>query len=699
MVRFILFFLLLVFSLNSYSQNWLRMGADIDGEADGDQSGYSVSFSSDGTIVAIGAPNNNTPADGSLEGHVRVYQYINNTWTQLGSDIDGEGGGDRSGHSVSLSSDGTIVAVGAWGNDGNAADAGHVRIYQYSDSTWTQLGSDIDGDAADDKSGWSISLSSDGSKVAIGAIGSGNVGSGRVRVYEYTPCPSSNLQGTFNAVTTYSDMFCSKTSSSRSFEWVKSGADNLYAVVDGDFSYGGYGACDRSTNPGGNLKIKDDCGVLSIVGVSRWGETYTFNDVSTSSDKKTLTLDWKNSYGESGVSVLTDWSNGDWPDLTNTSNPYLNTWTKKLGQDIDGEASNDGSGQSVSLSSDGTKVAIGAHWNDGNGDDAGHVRVYQYASNTWTQIGSDIDGEGAADESGSSVSLSGDGTKLAIGAPRNNGVGHVRIYEYTNNTWTKIGSDIDGVISHDQFGTSVSLSSDGTKVAIGAIQYFPDESKTGYAHVYEYSNNSWTKSFEIDGELNGDEFGYSVSLSSDGTKLAIAAPDNDGNGENSGHVVVYQYQTTPITVKQDGSGNFTTITAAVDAASDGSTIIVSPGTYTENISIKDKSLTLKSSGGPATTIIKPSNNSVPILWLKGSLDKRSTIEGFTLKDAGNQSWGDPRGSALKINNSASATVINVIFADADQQPFAITSGGTAGPAKLYNCIFYGTKQRRNFFWK
>jgi len=93
-------------------------------------SGYSVSLSSDGTIVAIGATNNDD--NGSNSGHVRVYKYENNSWTQRGTDIDGEASGDNSGHSVSLSSDGTIVAIGAIYNDGvNGSDSGHVRVYQY----------------------------------------------------------------------------------------------------------------------------------------------------------------------------------------------------------------------------------------------------------------------------------------------------------------------------------------------------------------------------------------------------------------------------------------------------------------------------------------------------------------------------------------------------------------------------------------
>ena len=50
-------------------------------------------------------------------------------WNQLGSDIDGEAANDNSGDSVSLSNDGTIVAIGAPFNDGTGAEAGHVRVY------------------------------------------------------------------------------------------------------------------------------------------------------------------------------------------------------------------------------------------------------------------------------------------------------------------------------------------------------------------------------------------------------------------------------------------------------------------------------------------------------------------------------------------------------------------------------------------
>ena len=83
-------------------------------------------------------------------GHVRVYEYSSSSWSQLGADIDGEAAGDSSGTSVSLSSDGTIVAIGSPYNDGNGSNSGHVRVYEYSGGSWSQLGTDIDGEAAGD---------------------------------------------------------------------------------------------------------------------------------------------------------------------------------------------------------------------------------------------------------------------------------------------------------------------------------------------------------------------------------------------------------------------------------------------------------------------------------------------------------------------------------------------------------------------
>ena len=122
-----------IFQWIESTSSWTQLGADIDGEASGDWSGYSVSLSSDGKVVAIGAPSNDGIASTNA-GHVRIFQWTESisAWTQVGADIDGESSDDYSGQSVSLSSDGKIVAIGAHDNDGNGSRSGHVRIYQWN---------------------------------------------------------------------------------------------------------------------------------------------------------------------------------------------------------------------------------------------------------------------------------------------------------------------------------------------------------------------------------------------------------------------------------------------------------------------------------------------------------------------------------------------------------------------------------------
>ena len=165
------------------SSFFTQIGSDIDGEAAYDYSGSSVSLSADGSVVAIGATQND--GNGSDSGHVRIYKNVNDNWTQVGSDIDGEAAEDSSGISVSLSQDGTIVAIGATRNDGNGTDSGHVRIYKNVNDNWTKIGNDIDGEAINDGLGSSVSFSADGSFVAISAQyndGNGSI-SGHVRIY------------------------------------------------------------------------------------------------------------------------------------------------------------------------------------------------------------------------------------------------------------------------------------------------------------------------------------------------------------------------------------------------------------------------------------------------------------------------------------------------------------------------------------
>ena len=400
----------------AYLDNGLQQGIDIDGEASGDQSGRSVALSSDGSILAVGAPINN--GSGSSSGHVRVYKFrsASGVWLQLGADINGEAANDESGRSLALSSNGYTLALAAPDNTGNATRSGHVRVYRYNDAVgevgaWGQLGGDIDGEGSGDQSGQSIALSSDGNVLVVGTPETDANSSGHVSVYYY---------------------------------------DEVNRV-----------------------------------------------------------------------------------------------WTQ-VGADIDGESEGDQSGSSVDASSDGLTVAVGSIYNNGaKGSNSGHVRVYQYDGSFWLQLGSDIDGEASGDQSGYSVSLSSDGKILAVGAPDNGGnglgSGHVRVYKYNDTGWVQLGADIDGEADYDASGYSVALSSNGLILAVGAPKNNANGVDSGHVRVYQYNGSAWTQLItDIDGEVVRDDSGHAIALSSDGLTLSVGAPFNDGNGDYSGHTRVYQ---------------------------------------------------------------------------------------------------------------------------------------------------------------
>jgi hypothetical protein len=117
--------------------------------------------------VAIGAPDNG--GNGYRSGHVRVYDWINKTWKQLGGDITGNNTGERFGYSVSLSADSRRVAIGNHWDKDNGYNAGQVQVYTWSGTDWHQLLEDINGSSKMDNFGVSVSLSGSGSRVAAGA--------------------------------------------------------------------------------------------------------------------------------------------------------------------------------------------------------------------------------------------------------------------------------------------------------------------------------------------------------------------------------------------------------------------------------------------------------------------------------------------------------------------------------------------------
>ena len=235
---------------------------------------------------------------------------------------------------------------------------------------------------------------------------------------------------------------------------------------------------------------------------------------------------------------------------------------------------NDWFGRNISLSGDGNTLAVGALKEDSNatgigGDDdnnlatdSGAVYVFSRSGTTWTQQAYvKASNTQASDGFGVSVSLSRDGNTLAVGATHedsnavgiggdddNNSIsssGATYVFSRNGTTWTQqayVKASNTG--AYDWFGGSLSLSSDGNTLAVGAN--FEDSNATsiggddnnlatdsGAAYVFSRSGTTWTQQAYVKASNTGenDYFGTNVSLNSDGNTLAVGATGEDSNSK------------------------------------------------------------------------------------------------------------------------------------------------------------------------
>jgi hypothetical protein len=176
-----------------------------------------------------------------------------------------------------------------------------------------------------------------------------------------------------------------------------------------------------------------------------------------------------------------------------------------------------------------------------NGDNnQGRVRVFELLNGDWSSI-MDFAGSEANDRFGTSVAMSANGMRITAGAL--GGAGYVQIFkERPNLPWIQVGNTILGEEAYDQFGWSVAMSADGSRVAIGANHYRLETDSTHHGHVRVFdlfeTTSTWTQAGDsIDGEACGEKFGWSVAMSADGSRVAVGAPYDNGN---AGRVAVYE---------------------------------------------------------------------------------------------------------------------------------------------------------------
>lgn len=444
-------------------------------------------------------------------------------------------GGDLFGTAISMSHDGTRLAVGASeegsnatgvnGDEGNnsAHASGAVYIFNYDGNSWNQ---DFFIKASNteiyDSFGAQLSLSGDGNTLVVGAADEGSNARG------INGDQNDNSASKSGAVYVY-------TNSNNN--WTQ----RAYIKASNSDMDDGFGGSGLSLNYNG-----------SILAVGASSEDSNSTGVNGDSSN--------NSASGSGAVYLFALADSLW-----AQEAYIKASNTDAG---------DAFGVSLSLDNSGNILLVGATAERGgstgvNGDDSdnssyfsGAAYLFSKEDNTWTQkFYIKASNTNTHDRFGSSVCLSGDATTLAIGAfhedSRSTGIdgdqtdnsspssGAVYLFTYLNSEISQQAylkaSNTD---TYDYLGSVVSLSSDGNTLAVAAVGedstvegVYSDGSTNndgwhnGAVYIFNRNGSSWSQTSYLKATNTdiADEFGYALSISGDGKALAIGAPRESSN--------------------------------------------------------------------------------------------------------------------------------------------------------------------------
>lgn len=213
-------------------------------------------------------------------------------------------------------------------------------------------------------------------------------------------------------------------------------------------------------------------------------------------------------------------------------------------------------GYDVAISSDGLVMAVGAINADDAAPNSGRVDVYDWNGTGWTPRNFLTQPSPSNDANfGSSVSLSSDGSVLAVGAQRGTGAwtqsGTAYVYDWDGTNWVKRPGDTGGIYidSYDGgfykwFGSGIALSGDGNFLAVGQRDStYGSTLQTGRVLFYTWNGTSWSQGPVLTANDAGgfDLYGASVALTSDGNTLVVGASYWDDTFQNQGKVYIYDY--------------------------------------------------------------------------------------------------------------------------------------------------------------
>jgi hypothetical protein len=364
-------------------------------------------------------------------------------WVQVGQNISWTSNGTNpfDDNSISMSSDGRVIAIGQTQDDASNDFTGRVDLFQYNSFFgWSRYGSPIErvGDPRAANFGFSVSLNDDGTVIAVGDPGTNlDSSQGRAFVFEYV-----------------------------NEEWVQKGqvinpgggVNKLYAGRSVSISADGNTVAvmiqnqDRTPNPPTFVRVyryDNEKSLWRPLGSDVYGRLASINDaLSLDLCKTGFTFAFSSLVPESGYVEMYKYNGTDW---------FLMGDAIEVEDDV-----NEAVGITVVMSDSGETVAFGARVFQSSN----LVRVYQFVNDNWTQVSEDIDSQGEINARRMTLAISGNGKRVAVG-PQDR-TPFSKVFELKDHQWRQVAQDIPSYeLSPSGFQLqTMSISGKGDRVVV-----------------------------------------------------------------------------------------------------------------------------------------------------------------------------------------------------------------------------------------
>ena len=520
---------------NIYSENSAQSILDIDSNEDGSM-----------FIVSYLNSNNN-------QSFVKVFQLINNSWEQIGSNIplvNNEVYG-----AVSINKIGNIIAISAPFSNNSYNEEGYVQVYILENEEWIQRGDTFYGNVNNARFGYGIDLDATGNRLAISATGKNEIAvydwTGNDWEFDYIIYDEINSGQMGIDINLTPDgktlVVCGKEDPNRNVLvyhfngqlWSKKG--ETISITDPFVGMFNFGGVVYDINPP----------YLHVVNVHE--QIYTNRELNICTD------------------IVTQQNTNNYQDWSLPSSYQLDQLCS-LQDEINLVVNQHGG--TVFFEENQNYISNHTFCNNGNTSGGPYCSLYSMANNQCVLY--DSDGGNCCCQEGygnlrsvrlhpfqenvnskePDLAISNNGNTISFGDPGYGNIGIVNTYDWNGSLWIQRGNSLIGSSINDDFATSISLNGDGNILAVSAPGHDNNFSNSGKVLVYKWDGNNWSEYIPtINGQTINESFGSCSELSNDAKRIIVSSNYGNNNsdfvssygvGFNVGGVVFYDSNTNGI---------------------------------------------------------------------------------------------------------------------------------------------------------